>query len=159
MLGSKAQGFHLVEIIITVAILSILGMVAAPSVQLVAQRQKEQDLRIALRQIRTAIDAYHQAAVENRIEVSTDSSKYPTNLEVLVKGVTDISKPNNPMIYFMRRLPRDPMNPDKDLSAAETWGVRSYASPAEAPEAGDDVFDVYSLSEGTGLNNLPYREW
>lgn len=159
MLSSKAQGFHLVEIIITVAILSILGMVAAPSLQIAAQRQKEQDLRVALRQIRTAIDAYHQAAVENRIEVSTDSSRYPTNLEVLVKGVTDISKPDNPMIYFMRRLPRDPMNPDKDLSAAETWGVRSYASPADAPEVGDDVFDVYSLSEATGLNNLPYREW
>jgi general secretion pathway protein G len=155
----QARGFHLVEIIITVAIVSILGMMAAPSLQLAAQRQKEQDLRVALRQIRTAIDAYHQAAVEKRIEVSTDNTGYPANLEVLVKGVADISKPDNQMIYFIRRLPRDPMHPDKTLSAAETWGVRSYASPADAPEEGEDVFDVYSLSEATGLNNVPYRDW
>ena len=155
----KARGFHLVEIIITVAIVAILGTMAMPSLQLTAQRQKEQELRTALRQIRSAIDAYHQAAVEKRIEMSADSSGYPASLDVLVEGVDDISKPDSQKIRFIRRIPRDPMHPDETISAAETWGLRSYASPADAPEEGEDVFDVYSLSEGTGLNNVPYREW
>lgn len=155
----KARGFHLVEIIITVAIVAILGTMAMPSLQLTAQRQKEQELRTALRQIRSAIDAYHQAAVEKRIEMSADSSGYPASLDVLVEGVDDISKPDGQKIRFIRRIPRDPMHPDETISAAETWGLRSYASPADAPEEGEDVFDVYSLSEGTGLNNVPYREW
>ncbi|MBC6962514.1 MAG: general secretion pathway protein GspG, partial [Nitrosomonas sp.] len=62
-------------------------------------------------------------------------------------------------IFFMRRLPRDPMFPDTEVPAAETWGKRSYASPPDSPEEGDDIYDVYSLSEKAGLNGIPYNQW
>jgi general secretion pathway protein G len=155
---ARQPGFTLIELVITVAIVGVLALLATPLMEVTAQRQKETELRLALRQIRTAIDAYHQAVKEKRIESPADASGYPPDLESLVVGVPDITKPDRPKIYFLRRLPRDPMNPDATLSAGETWGKRSYASPPDAPSAGEDVYDVYSLSDGVGLNGVPYRE-
>jgi general secretion pathway protein G len=155
---SRRAGFTLIELVITVAIVGVLALLAAPLLEVTAQRHKETELRLALRQIREAIDAYHQAAQDKKIESPADASGYPPDLERLVKGVPDITKPDRPMIYFLRRLPRDPMNPDATLSPAETWGKRSYASPPDAPSPGEDVYDVYSLSEAVGLNGVPYRE-
>jgi general secretion pathway protein G len=155
---ARQPGFTLIELVITVAIVGVLALLATPLMEVTAQRQKETELRLALRQIRTAIDAYHQAVKEKRIESPADASGYPPDLESLVAGVPDITKPERPKIYFLRRLPRDPMNPDSTLSAGETWGKRSYASPPDAPSAGEDVYDVYSLSNGVGLNGVPYRE-
>ena len=123
------------------------------------QRQKEGELRLALRQIRGALDAYRQAVVEKRIEAAADASGYPPTLESLVEGVPDITKPDRRPIYFLRRLPRDPFAPSGNTSASDTWGKRAYASPASDPREGDDVFDVYSLSEKVGLNGVRYREW
>lgn len=154
----RRAGFTLIELVITVAIVGVLALLAAPLMEVTMQRHKEADLRLALRQIRGAIDAYHQAAVDKKIESPVDASGYPPDLESLVKGAPDITKPDRPMIYFLRRLPRDPMNPDTTLSPAETWGRRSYQSPPDAPSPGEDVYDVYSLSEGVGLNGVPYRE-
>jgi len=156
--GPRPGGFTLIELVITVAIVGVLALLTAPLLEVTAQRHKEAELRLALRQIREAIDAYHQAVLDKKIASPLDASGYPPTLESLVAGVPDITKPNRPAMYFLRRLPRDPMNPDKTLSAAETWGQRSYASPPEAPAPGDDVFDVYSLSEAVGLNGVPYRE-
>jgi general secretion pathway protein G len=153
------HGFTLVELVITVAIVGVLALMAAPLLEVTAQRHKETELRLALRQIRGAIDAYHQAALDKKIEVTADSSGYPPSLEVLVAGVPDITKPDRPNIYFLRHLPRDPMNPDTQLTATASWGVRSYASPPDMPSPGEDVFDVYSLSGGIGLNGVPYREF
>jgi general secretion pathway protein G len=155
---ARLSGFTLIELVITVAIVGVLALLAAPLMEVTAQRHKEAELRLALRQIRTAIDAYHQAVQEKRIESPADASGYPPDLESLVTGVPDITKPERSNIYFLRRLPRDPMNLDATLAPAETWGTRSYASPPDAPSAGEDVYDIYSLSDGVGLNGVPYRE-
>jgi general secretion pathway protein G len=124
----------------------------------VVQRGKEHELKSALREIRDAIDTYKQAADEGRIEKPADASGYPPSLDVLVEGVSDIKSPERRMIYFLRRLPRDPFAPDY-LETKETWAKRCYASPPDDPYEGDDVFDVFSKAEGTGLNGVPYREW
>ena len=84
---------------------------------------------------------------------------YPPDLYALVDGVEDARDPGRSMIYFLRRVPRDPYFPDPSAPAEETWGLRSYASPPDAPRPGDDVFDVYSLSSRVGLNGVPYRDW
>jgi len=123
------------------------------------QRAKEHELRTSLRQMREAIDAYKQAVDEGRITKRANETGYPKSLEILVAGVEEAQNPKKVKIYFLRRIPRDPMAPDSTLTAPETWGKRSYASPPDEPKAGDDVFDVYSLSAGIGLNAVPYREW
>ena len=100
------------------------------------------------------------AADERRVAKKAEDSGYPPSLEVLVEGAKDArSTKEETKIYFLRRIPRDPFNDDSSLSAAETWGKRSYKSPPDAPEAGEDVFDVYSLSEQVGINGIPYKEW
>lgn len=152
-------GFSLIELMVTMAILALLASVAVPFAQLVQQRQKETELRDALRHIRTAIDQYKQAVKDGRVAAAADESGYPPNLDALWKGVPDKTKPDASQLYFLRRLPRDPFHAEPSASAAETWGLRSYNSPPDAPESGDDVYDVYSLSSKTGLNGQPYREW
>jgi general secretion pathway protein G len=155
----RNAGFSLIELVVTLAILALLASVAVPFAQLVQQRHKETELRDALRQIRTALDAYRQGVKEGRIEAAADASGYPPNLDALWQGVADKTRPDASKIYLIRRLPRDPFYPDAAASPADTWGVRSYASPPDAPSPGRDVFDIYSLSLQTGLNGVPYREW
>ena len=118
----------------------------------------EQDLRRALRDIREAIDDYKQASDDGRIQKRVGDSGYPPRLEALVEGVEDQKSPDKQKIYFLRRIPRDPLAAEPSLPAAATWGKRSYASPPDAPREGDDVFDVYSLATGIGINGRPYRE-
>jgi general secretion pathway protein G len=154
------RGFTLLELVIAVAILSILVVMAVPVVRLEMQRQKESELRHDLRVIRQAIDDYKHAGDEGRVARKADASGYPPRLETLLQGVIESKDPKNSrVIYFLRRIPRDPFNTDASLAPAETWGKRSYSSPPDAPLEGDDVYDVYSLAEGTGINGVPYREW
>ncbi|MBC8007536.1 MAG: type II secretion system protein [Prolixibacteraceae bacterium] len=151
-------GFTLIELVITVAIVGILASAALPLTQIAIQRGKEQELRTALRQTREAIDAYKLASDTGRIETNADESGYPPRLDVLVSGVEDIKKPTRPKIYFLRRLPRDPFAPAR-VPAQDTWAKRNYDSPPEHPKEGRDVFDVYSMSAGVGLNGVAYKEW
>lgn len=156
----RSRGFTLIELVITVAIVSLLATAVIPSAQLMYQRQRESELRDALRTIRTAIDAYKKASDSGRIKKEADKSGYPPDLQTLVDGVEDASSPKEGVkIYFLRRVPRDPFWPDPSSSPADTWGLRSYASSAEDPQSGDDVFDVYSRSSRMGLNGVPYRDW
>jgi general secretion pathway protein G len=154
-----AQGFTLIELVITVAIVALLASVALPLNELTVQRGKEQDLRRSLRDIRGALDAYKQASDEGRIIKNVGESGYPKRLEDLVAGVEDQKNPGKARIYFLRRMPRDPFATDESLKAADTWGRRAYSSPPDSPAEGDDVFDVYTLAPGIGLNGRPYREW
>lgn len=157
---TRRLGFTLIELLITLAILGVLASVALPLAELAVKRSKEQELRAALREIRTGLDAYKKAWDEGRIPKKVDETGYPPSLEVLVEGIVDAKDAQRKQrIYFMRRLPRDPFHDDGGVPAAQTWGLRSYESPPDAPAAGKDVFDVYSLSPGVGLNGVPYRQW
>jgi general secretion pathway protein G len=147
------KGFTLIELAICVAIVAILASAAAPLSELNVKRLREHELRRALREIRDGLDAYKQAAEDGRIERRVGDSGYPRRLEDLVEGIEDRRSPKKERIYFLRRIPRDPLAPDGK------WGLRSYASPPDEPQEGADVFDVYTRAPGAGINGRPYREW
>jgi general secretion pathway protein G len=158
--GPTAQGgFSLIEMMMVVAIMAVLAAMAAPLYELTVKRAKEQELRTGLRQIREAIDAYKRAVNEGRVTRKAEESEYPRKLEDLVVGVPDMKEPEKRKIYFLRRLPRDPMSDDPALPDADTWGKRAYESPPDSPQEGDDVFDVYSRSKQIGLNGIAYDKW
>jgi general secretion pathway protein G len=135
-----------------VTIVALLASVALPLAEVSSQRSREQDLRRSLREVREAIDAFKRASDDGVIERPADRSGYPPKLAALVEGVADKRKPDGPKVFFLRRLPRDPLG-------GEDWGLRSYASKHDDPQSGQDVYDIYSTSRGTGLNGIPYRNW
>ncbi|WP_269532470.1 type II secretion system protein [Chitinimonas sp. BJYL2] len=153
------RGFTLIELMVTLTILAILATVAMPLTQVAAKRNRETALQQALWQIRNALDAYKKAVDEGKVQRQYGDNGYPATLAVLVDGVKDLRDPLNRKIYFLRRIPRDPMCDCPARRDADTWGKRSYASPPDRPSEGSDVYDVYSLSEEVGLNGQPYRNW
>ncbi|MEO8417874.1 MAG: type II secretion system protein [Methylophilaceae bacterium] len=155
----RLGGFSFIEILATVVILALMATAAVPYLDLVVTRQKEAELRRNLRTIREAIDAYKKATDEGRIPKRIDESGYPKHLEDLVNGGVDAKDPAKRKFYLLRRVPRDPMFLVADVPAAQTWGLRSYDSPADQPQEGADVFDVYSMSEQKGLDGVPYKQW
>lgn len=155
----RAGGFTFIELMITLAIMATLALVATPMAQVAVQREKEHRLRNALIEIRAGLDAYKRAADQGRIKIAAGESGYPKKLEELVEGVPDQRSPRKQNIYFLRRLPGDPFSTRDGATAAETWARRSYASPADNPSEGEDVFDVSSRSELPGLNGVPLKRW
>jgi general secretion pathway protein G len=155
----RSRGFTLIELVITVAIVGLLATAAMPLAQLIAKREKEAELRVALRDIRDALDAYRKASQTGHIKQELGASGYPPDLQSLYIGVEDEGSENKVNMYFLRRIPRDPFFPDGSVAAEQTWGLRSYQSSPDDPQPGDDVFDVHSLSTGVGLNGVPYRDW
>jgi general secretion pathway protein G len=155
---ARSLGFTLIELVITVAIIGLLASIAAPLTETVVRRSKEQELKAALTSMRDGIDAYKDAVDNGRIQRGVGESGYPPSLEVLAKGVVDRRSATGDKIYFLRRIPRDPMS-DPGTPADQSWGLRSYNSPPDAPSPGKDVFDVRSLAEGKALDGTLYRDW
>lgn len=157
-LKNRLAGFTLIEMLVVLAIMAMLAGAARPMLEMSVKRAKEHELRMSLRTLRGAIDAYKKAAEAGHVKVPADESGYPPNLQVLVSGVVDAKTPDGKKQYFLRRLPRDPFAP-ATLEPAETWGLRAADSPPDEPRAGKDVFDVYSRSEGRALDGTRYRDW
>lgn len=151
---SKQQdGFTLVELMVAVTILMVLATMALPVARVKIKRDKEVQLRRALRDIRSAIDRYKDGADRNLIAVEAETEGYPPSLETLVEGVPLSGKPDR-MVRFLRRVPIDPMTNSTD------WGLRAVQDPPDSFSwNGQNVFDVYSRSNGIGLSGRPYREW
>lgn len=157
-------GLALIELVVTLVILSILAMLVVPSAQMAVKRSKELELRRTLRQLRTAIDDYkrtYDEAVKNKQLIpSTDESGYPKDLKELVEG-RDFGGVAKVKRKFLRRIPTDPFNPPQP-GEEPVWGLRSYKDePDDTPKSspGDDVFDVTSLSEETAIDGTKYKDW
>jgi general secretion pathway protein G len=152
-----ARGFTFVEALVVAVIVLILASAVLPLTRVTIQRQKEAELRRALRELRTAIDRYKDAVDQGLIaatEVRAGSEGYPPTLETLVEGVPVANDASGRKLRFLRRIPVDPMTGQAD------WGLRSYQDrPDSTTWGGQNVFDVYSKSEGTALDGTRYRDW
>lgn len=153
----SGQGYSFVELLIVSAILFILASAVMPLAQVTSQRQRESELRSALRTMRTAIDKFKDAVDAGRIaqtELSPGSEGYPPDLETLVDGVPIQNDQSGAKLKFLRRIPVDPMTNSTE------WGLRAYQDKPDARSWGKgSVFDVYSKSSGTALDGTEYKDW
>ncbi|WLT33001.1 type II secretion system protein [Geothrix sp. PMB-07] len=151
---SRQRGFTLLELVVTAAVLMILASVTVPLARNGHKRQQELELRRNLREMRTAIDEYKKQAEQQKIKAPPpEANFYPESLEILVEGVPMTGSLSR-KIKFLRRIPVDPM------TGKAEWGLRSTSDDANSTSwGGGHVYDVYSLSNGTGMNGIPYREW
>jgi len=147
------RGFTLLELMMSVMIISILVGLAVPLARNSIKREKEVELRVALREMRTAIDKYKDAADRGFIMVKVDTEGYPEKLQDLVDGVQMVGAVDK-KLKFLRRIPKDPMTNSTE------WGQRSYQDDPKATSwGGQNVFDVYTKSAGTAFDGTKYNEW
>jgi general secretion pathway protein G len=153
----RARGFTFIELLVVTAILLILASAVMPLARVTMQRQREIELRRNLREMRTAIDKFKEAADANMIgafDIKAGSEGYPANLEILVEGVSVVNDQSGRKLKFLRRVPIDPMTHSTD------WGMRSYQDRPDANSwGGQNVFDVYSKSTAIALDGTKYRDW
>lgn len=146
-------GFTLAELVTVAAIMGVLALVSLPVARFTVKRSREADLRLALRQMRSAIDEYKRYSDAGLIPIDLGTEGYPKKLEVLVEGV-DVVGQVDKKLKFLRRIPIDPM------TGTDEWGLRSFQDEFDATSwGGENVYDVYSQSAGVGLNGVPYRKW
>jgi general secretion pathway protein G len=154
---SLSRGYTFVELLVVTTIIMILASAVMPLAKVSAQRTREAELRRALREMRTAIDKYKDAADTGQIgatELKLENEGYPADLEVLVEGVTAANDATGRKLKFLRRVPIEPMTHSSE------WGRRSYQDKADATRwGGQNVFDVYTTSEGTALDGTKYKDW
>jgi general secretion pathway protein G len=149
--AKREAGFSLIELIVATTILSILTLMALPLARVTIQREKERELRHDLWDMRDAIDRYKDAADRGAFQTKVDSQNYPPDLETLVKGV---EAQGGKKIRFLRAIPIDPMTKSKE------WGLRSMQDDPDSDSwGGQNIFDVYTKSQGTGLDETKYKDW
>ena len=149
----KQQGLTLIELIVAFTILLILATAALPLARVKIKRDHELDLHRSLREMRTAIDRYKDAADRGLIQVKLGTEGYPPDLQTLVDGVQLAGAPER-RVRFLRRIPVDPMTGQTD------WSLRCVQDPPDSQSwCGQDVFDVYSRSQGTALDGTRYGDW
>ena len=162
---SRLRGFTFIELIITLALVGLVSMLALPLYEVTATRIKEAELRQALRTVRAALDTYKAATDSGALKREPGQSGYPPSLELLTQSLDLASKPDasgtlaSQRMVILRQMPRDPFNTDFQLPPEQTWTTRAYASRADDPQPGDDVFDIASKSSAIGLNGTPYSSW
>ena len=150
----RQGGFTLLELVVTATVLMILASAVVPLARNGLKRQQELELRRSLREMRGAIDEYKKQAEQQKIKAPpADTNFYPESLEVLVEGVPATGSTTR-KIRFLRRIPIDP------FTGKTEWGFRNTNDDANSTSwGGGHVYDVYSTSQGTGMNGMPYREW
>lgn len=154
------RGHTLIELLVVLAVLAVLAAMAMPLAEVTAQREKERELKRALWEIRDALDAYHRARLAALGPgVSAGVSTWPPDLPALTQPMPDLrAGREGEVLRFLRRVPRDPFA-DPALPPEKSWGLRSYLSEADKPQAGVDVYDVYSRSNAVGLNGIALAQW
>lgn len=155
----RTSGFTLIELVVTLVLVGLLALVSMPLYEVTSTRLRESELRAALRQMRSAIDAYKAAADGGVIAKAPTDSGYPESLEVLIQGADIQRNSGGHRLVFLRQIPRDPFAVDQKVAPALQWATRGYGSPPDDPQPGADVFDVATRSTRVGLNGVPYREW
>lgn len=154
MRGPRQFGLTLVELIVAFTIMMLLTSLALPLARYKVRREKERELRYALREIRTAIDKFKDACDKGGIEKKLGAECYPESLDQLVEGVKLANDPTGKKLRFLRRLPRDPFTNSTD------WGLRSTQDdPASTSWGGQNVFDVYTKTMERAPDGTPYSEW
>jgi general secretion pathway protein G len=157
MLRAAGRGYTFIELIIVSTMIFVLAAAIMPLTKVTMQRTREAELRRALREIRTAIDKFKDAADQGLIgslDIKPGSENYPADLDVLVEGVIAANDATGRKLKYLRRVPVDPMTKSTE------WGLRSYQDDAKSTRwGGQDVFDVHSTSEGTALDGSKYKDW
>jgi len=151
-LHRRQKGYTLAELVMVAAMIALLATIVLPVAKFTVKRNKEADLRLALRKMRTAIDEHKKLSDSGMIPVKLGGEGYPESLEVLVEGIDLVGQERKQR--FLRRIPIDPMTGEAE------WGLRSYQDePDSTSHGGQNVYDIFSLSDGTGLDGTEYKDW